>query len=553
MAAEILEFGKPDEWYIARAESWSRRGELAKSLLYAYMTKGDTREVKMCRARMLYESGNLSLALAILSDLRADGDKGADMYALTVKTLDDMTRYISAAYFIGEGAETGAFPFLTDAAAPATRREYEAAIKLIRGEFPDNKFDSDISSVLYVAERMQSGADESLAGEMLFDEHDFAGSEIMFRATGILYPEKLVAPLAYKLIDACKSALDGDSDGQPRHEVLSTLAVALAAVGRKNEARETAEMLAELDLPDGDLELVKTVAALLSLDMGDEARFFLDELCAVSPTPAVLCVAAEAELNEDDKEEARDRIARCLMIAPDDPLAKYLMRRANDSRRVHVPYSTRLPSAEAKRRLMRVFTHSAGESDPFPEKTAEAVRYLLSCGMTPATFDAIAAAVPAGVARGVFTAYLTDIEGLPVLKREILLERLLAGGKNVPLYSFGERMVSPSEECIKLCGGDEALRRAYCRALATAAVYCDVSCPVNAVFSQTADVFASAAHGENFEKDCAAAIMLLCRADVQCAGLDAGALHAGANKDEAARLAASAESRVVYDFGEEDK
>ena len=166
---------------------------------------------------------------------------------------------------------------------------------------------------------------------------------------------------------------------------------------------------------------------------------------------------------------------------------------------------------------------------------------------------AVPAAVPAGVARGVFTAYLTDIEGLPALKREILFERLLAGGKNVPLYSFGERMVSPSEECIKLCGGDEALRRAYCRALATAAVYCDVSCPVNTVFSQTADVFASAAHGENFEKDCAAAIMLLCRADVQCAGLDAGALHAGANKDEAARLAASAESRVVYDFGEEDK
>ena len=546
MSAEILEFGKPDEWYITRAENWSRRGELAKSLLYAYMTKENTREAKICRASVLYESGNLSLALKILVDLRADGDRGGDMYALLVKTLDDMTRYRSAAYFMAEGAETGAFPFL-GGAAPICRRDYADALSAVRRAYPDNKFDSDLSSVIYVAERTLGGADESLTAEMLLEEHDFAGSEIMFRTAGILYPEKVVPPLADKLIDACKSAMEREE--RPRHEVLATLAVALASSGRADEARETGELLAELDLPEGDMELVKTVAALLSLGMGDEARYYLDELCAIIPVPSVLLVAAEAELNEGDTDEARDRIARCLTIDPHNMLARYLMKKSGGKRRQRMPFTTRLPDAEAKKMLMRLLSSEAEEDAGF---AADATEYFLSCGDTPVAREIIESSAGTRRGRRAFTAYLTDIEGQPALKREILFHRLLAGEKLIPLYSFGERMVSPSEECVRSCGKDEPLHRAYCRALATAAVYCDASLPINAIFCETADALGAAAHGENYEYDCSAALMLLCRAVVQCPGLETSALFEGADKETAARLAAAVKDRVVYDFGEDD-
>ena len=550
MSAEILEFEKPDEWYIRRSAEWSRRGELSKSLLYAYMTKKDDRAARMCKAAILYESGNLTPALRMLVSLRDAGDRGGDMYALIIKVLHDMTRYISASYFMGEALAAGAFPFASGTGAPTTRSAYMRLLGAVRSEYPDNKYDSDAPGVLYVLCRSRYGTDEGLAAEMLFDEHDFAGSETMFKATSVLTAEKLVPPLAYKLIDTCRGAVENNDT--PRHDLLSTLSVALAAVGKDEEARETAGLLAGLDLPEDDLDLIKTVAALISLDMGEDARYFLDELCAVQPTEPVLLIAAEAEMNAGDRDAARDRLARCLTVAPDNMTAGYLLDRLNKLKSGRVEYDYALPDREAKKLHSRVVKYAVSdEQDPDPGKTDAAVRYLLSCGNTAAAMHVAEIASDTEHGRRAFSDYLLDIEGSPALKREIIYGKLISGDRDIPLYSFGYRTASPSDRNIELAGGGSMLR-AYFRAYATYIVYCRMPCRLERIFPEVVAVLAGYSGNVRFDRDGAAALIALCNPDLQRVGLERSALYAGSDEKAVSEMVAAVKNSVRLDIGEEE-
>ena len=533
MPAEILEFEKPDEWYIRRSAMWSRRGELSKSLLYAYMTKKDSREARLCKATALYESGNLSPALRMLLPLRAAGDRGGDMYALIVKVLHDMTRFVSAAYFMREAIACGAFPFADGMNEPDDRSSYLRMYNEIRGAYPDNKFASDAPSLLYVLEHTRFGTDESLAAEMLFDDHDFAGSEIMFKATGVLTSDKLVPPLAYKLIETCHGALS-DSGDIPRPDVMSALAVALHAAGEEDEARKTAELLAEQELPDDDTDLIKVIAALLSLDMGDEARYFLDELCAIQPTPLVLTIAAEAEINSGDRDAARDRLARCLTVDPDNTVAKYLLKKTASKRMGKAEYSPDLPNKVARGMYGRVAELIAtGRQDDDPASTNETVRYILSRGNISAAVYLAEDGPASSVAEEVFLDYLTDIEGLPSLKRTILYNMFMKKKNDIPLYSFGYVTARAGAH---IRGVTETELAAYRYALATYYVYCKEGADIDKVWEDCVGAFRALDISPSDSRTGAAVILALCNADLKCAGMDRSVLYVGSDEKEAGRI-----------------
>lgn len=548
MSAEILEFTRPDEWYIRRSAEWSKRGELAKSLLYAYMAKGDGHDVHMCRAGRLYESGNLSQALGVLISMRVKGGLGGDGYALLIKCLNEMTRYKSAEYFIREAVGTGALVLTFSLPEEMTRTVYMRALTEIKTLYPDNKFDSDISGVLYVFERFLIEADESLAGEMMFGDHDFTGSETMFKATGIFYPDKLIPPLAYKLIEACRPPIE--SGEQPRHDILATLAVALAAIGEIREARATAELLTNLDMPSSDLDLIKTTVALLSLGMNEDARYYLDELCAVQPTVPVLLIAAEAEIKAEDWQSARDRLARCMLISPGEPLAKLLLRKVN-RRNQNVGYGVYLPEANMKRLYSRVQKYVLSDvADPSPEKTMDAIRYLLRHG-GHISDQVTELAAGFDVYEKVFSEYLLDIEGQPHIKQHILYNMMLCGKRRIPLYSYGYR-TADAAGIDTIDTDDDGYVRAYLLACSVAEVYCRDPEGLSRIFLGLLPKLSKYRNEKNFEKVGAAILLVASEAKIRCPGINGGVLYCGQSQHVIDVSALSINDEVMYDFGEED-
>lgn len=550
MSAEILEFIRPDEWYIQRSAEWSKRGELAKSLLYAYMTRGDGHDVQMCRASRLYESGNLSQALSLLVSMRNKGELGGDGYALLIKCLNEMTRYKSAEYFLREAVGTGALMLTFGLPEEMTRTVYIRALNEINSLYPDNKFDSDISGVLYILEHSVTGADESLTGEMMFGEHDFTGSETLFRAMGVFYLDKLIPPLAYKLIEACKPLIE--SGDPPRHDILATLAVALAAIGENKEARAAADMLTSLDLPASDLDLIKTIVALLSLGMNEDSRYFIDELCAVQPTVSVLLVAAEAEIKAEDWESARDRLARCTLVSPGEPLAKMLLGKVNRHNR-NVEYGISLPESNMKRLYTRVQKYMFSDTrDPSPEKTIEAIRYLLRNGgdISEQLTDLAAGSE---VYEKAFLEYLLDIEGQPHLKQCILYNLMVSGKRRIPLYSYGYRMADvTSVDSIGI--EDDTYIRAYLFACSVAEVYCQNPEKLRAKFLGLLPEISIHSNKKISEKECAAVLLVASKAKLICSGLNGSVLYCGENQRMINLFAMSLEDEdVTYDFGEEDE
>lgn len=548
MPAEILQFEKSDAWYVERAKYWSRRGVLAKSLLYAYMPKGNGRDVMLCRARILYESGNLSPALRVLVALRDGGERSGEMYALLVKCLGEMTRYRSAEYFMREAEECGAIKFSVPLPETMTRSDYMRSVYEIKQMYPDNKYAGEVSGVLYVLERSVSGPDESLAAEMMFDAHDYAGSEMMFKATGVFYPEKLIPPLARKLAEACRAGLEATPEGKlPRSDLLSTLAVALAACGEEKEARETAEMIVDCDFPDDDIDLVKAVAALVSLGCTEDSRYFLDELCAVQPTESVLLVAAESEIRSADWDAARDRLARCRLVAPNNRLAADLLEKV-DARKSNVGYGIGMPESYIKRQQSRIVKYAASDvRDPSPEKTLDALRSLLEVHGEPARAAAELMA-EREECMPVFAEYLLDIEGWQGVKREILYRMMLAGRRGIPLYSAGYRVASPSDDVT--AGASEKMRQAYLRAYSTCIVYCKQPFGLDEVFAEASATLSRYTRRQNFVFDAAAVLIAMSGADLQFPGLDRSVLFVGSDKDTIDRILESGDSRVVYDFGE---
>lgn len=527
MAAEILRFDTSEEQCIRRSEECAKRGDKVRSLLYAFMPESGSRAAVMRRAAALYECGDFSPALATLMKMRAEGDRGGDMYALIVKILDGMTRYRSAAYFMCEGADAMSLTVSSDGIK--SRRVYDRTLFAVRAIYPDIASPGDAAGVLYVLSRSFRGQDESLAGEMLFDERDAGGATVMFKATGVLYPEKLVPPLAHKLIDVCGKVLETDMADAPLHEVLSALTVAYSAVGRHEDARGAGEMLSGLDLPDDDLELVKATAALIGAGMDGDARYYLDELCERYPVGSVLILAAEADMNAGDADSARMRLARCLRSDPGNRMAEYLLRRAKKGC-ANVEYGLTLPEAETNKLYERIMLAARvyGIGGARDKKTDDAVRYLLTRTDADGAAELADTIAATGVGREAFLEYLLDAEGMPCVKRNILYELLKSGERDVPLYSFGYRTASPSEGALSLAES-ESVRRAYLYAYSTATVYCNGSIP-DAMFRSVAPLLPKFVRRREFVRSCAAALIIAGGCRPQCVGLDKDVIMAGSNE-----------------------
>ncbi len=483
MSGKIIKFEKTDDWYIDQSENWIQRGDAIKSLLYIGLAKGNGKKVMLRKAAAYYESGNFTPALRILTEMYRAGEHCGELYALLAKTLTAMSRFRSAVYFLNDAAEKGVFGF-GEKRKITSITEFYRIMNDIKKRYPDYRIVGEVADLLYLVERGVDGSDETLIGDMLMNGKDMACSEMLFKATGV-FSQAIDPVLADKLLGACENNRMSEN-GMPRYDVLSAEIIALASLGRMDEASMRADDLLNFDLPEDDVNLLKCSEAFVIVRCHEGVREYLDEFVSFFPNKTVLLNSALANTALGDYYTARDELARLLCMYPEDVNARRLIRALPEPEKAQnkgelpdekeIVYSDRLPAENESEMSLRIekMINFAEMRDGVPENAdmKHDLLYVMTYADDEYADYVCEELVRVGMYKGLLKDYLIDIEGALERKRAILYAFCLyESGKesDLEIYVYGYKKAAlPPAPFAK---ADKELIRAYYYAYATYSVY----------------------------------------------------------------------------------
>lgn len=469
--AELLQFDKTDEWYIAQSATWSKRGDSYRSLLYARRAAEKSRKGEMRLATALYESGNFHLAAEKFVELYLAGEQTTELYVGLIKSLSGMFRHRAALFFLEEGQRKGLLPAwggnLSD------EREYVQAMEELRREYPDEVADKEFSQILFLYYSGYMIGNDNLLREV-GAMSDVVSPDLFFSAAAVSTLQGLNNEFATKMLQACERSIE--ESPFPRADLLAIKIICLVKLGRTEEADLAADDLVALDLPEDDVTVLKCAQAMAALGDYESALDYIEELLNVTYNENLVLLASMTSLNINNNKLAKELFSDVLLINPRNVVADYWCKRLVYDGKYTANEEHQLPWSEQQAITKRIETILA-EARLHPgdiEETEQGRNELLYVLLGEDTDFAIyvgCTLVQTGVYTDVVRSILTRPNARILLCRDILTEMICRDARMEEwLFIYGLRRVRVGID-LDAKNISAELRRAYAGALATVWVF----------------------------------------------------------------------------------
>lgn len=517
----IIEFEKNEEYYAAKADEFSVRGDGYRSLLYARKAADcGGRRGRMRYALSLYETGSLDRAAEEYMSLYDEGTRTPELYARLVKTLCAMSRYASATYFMREGLGLGYFP-RTRASKLSDASDVRTYAREISAAFGDNAMDLDTARLVYVLALGELSDNKTFITDMWMGGENPADAALLYRVASVVTPDRINRQTAETFLDMYDNKLSDDD--RMRADLLATRVAALLALGRDEEAEDAADDLAALELPEDPVDLIKSAIAMISLGDHESASDYLEELLACLPEKRIMLTTAIANMNIGEYERAAELFARVLVIDPDCYAARYWLGCLHKKQQCFTEYDELLPLAEEKRLrdgISDMLAFAASRPGVMKENDVMRckLRYVVRGGDTSYARYVVTALAALGIYGDVVRAALIAPGGSAELMRDVSAELISRDrSASVDAFVFGMRRIAVPYDAASSRVRRNVFR-AYAYAYTTSAVFgLGAENKLSAVLPKAETAFENEElAGDTAVRSAAAAMLLQAEAD----GLD---------------------------------
>lgn len=342
--AEIIQFEQTSAQYRKLSVTSSERGDRLKALLYARKSAvngGKAEQVRLADA--LYESGNFEQAADAYLRLYYGGERTKDIYGGLTRCFFDMSRLHSAEFFMQEGLDCGA---LDGGSFEGEEKNVADLLPPLVYEYPFRSYSVSAARYVYPVKKMLTKGIAAFLSDAAIDDAigKYRCGEILEDAFAIVVSVNLEKRNAGKMLEMCKTALERDPDNVG---AIATQTQALAALGRMDDAQDSADEIRMFEMSGDIVELVKCVFAFASVGDHDGVAEYAEEILTFCEEESLLLFCALANINIGDHRRAKELFSYVLRLVPRHPVAVYYAKILESGAPVSkVSYDLRLPEAE---------------------------------------------------------------------------------------------------------------------------------------------------------------------------------------------------------------